>query len=89
MQNNKKSEAQNQLEATVRRLNNTILFQSAHLRKITAGPALCEVVYKKGEPAVWLHSSYVEVAISEQIRNLQGQLAAALLELDELVFGKD
>ena len=89
MQNNKKSEAQYQLEATISRLNNTILFQSDHLQKIAASPVLCVVTYKKGEPAIWLHSSYIEVAISEQIRNLEAQRAAALLELDELVFGKD
>ena len=89
MQNNKKTEAQNQLEATVRRLNNTILFQSAHLRKIAASPALCEVVYKKGEPAIWLKSTYIESAISAQIKDLEAQRLAASIELDELVFGKD
>lgn len=89
MQNNKKSEAENQLEATIGRLNNTIFFQTAHLKKIAANHALCEVIYKKGEPAIWLKSTYIASAISEQIKDLEAQRAAALLELDKLVFGKD
>ena len=88
MQNNKKSEAENQLEATIGRLNNTIFFQTAHLEKISANPALCEVIYKKGEPAIWLKSTYIASAISAQINDLEAQRAAALLELDKLVFSE-
>lgn len=89
MQNNKKTEAENQLAATISRLHNSILFQSAHLKKIAANPVLCEVIYKKGEPAIWLKSTYIASAISEQIKDLEAQRLAASIELDELVFGKD
>lgn len=80
---------QHELKSTISRLNNTILFQTAHLKKIAASPALCEVIYKKGEPAIWLKSTYIASAISAQINDLEAQRAAALLELDKLVFSKD
>lgn len=84
---NEKMQRQNELQSTITRLNNTILFQSAHLKKIAANPVLCEVVYKKGEPAIWLKSTYIQTAIQAQIQDLKGQRLAALIELDELVFG--
>ena len=80
--------AENNIEDTILRLSNIINFQKAWLDKISDTPVLCEVFYSQGEPAIWLKSSYVKDAILKQTSDLEAQRAAAIHQLDELVFGK-